>query len=134
MASPGSPSDLGVVMGVHVDDAGCQHETVGLDRLPRALGHIAHPDNALAADGDIGLDQWIADAVGNHGAANYEIMHGPSRSFLKLRPPDALTRAARPAQGVFGTVTPIMQSRVTRSARRSRSQPSVPSGRSGTTM
>ena len=77
------PGDLGVVVGVHVNDAGREQEAVGIHRLPRAIGHVADFDDALIADGDIGLDQWVADAVSDHGAANHEIMHGPSRSFSR---------------------------------------------------
>ena len=68
-------------MGVHVDDAGREHEAVGVHRLPRAFGHVADLGNALAADGNIGADQRITHTVGDHGAANYEIMHGPCRSL-----------------------------------------------------
>ena len=70
-------------MGVDVDDAGREHEAVGVDRLPRTLGHVADFDDALAANGDVGLDQRVANAVGDHGAANHQIMHGPTQSFSR---------------------------------------------------
>ena len=68
-------------MGMHVDDAGREHEAVGVHRLPRAFRHVADLGDVLPFDGNIGADQRISHTVGDHGAANHEIMHSPIRSL-----------------------------------------------------
>ena len=62
-------------MRVHVDDTRSQHEAGGVDRLPRALRHIADFGDTPAADRDIGAHERIAHAVRHHRASDYQIMH-----------------------------------------------------------
>ena len=55
-------------MGMDVDDAGCENQAVGIDRLSRRAGYAAHFGNAPVLDSDVGGPQRSAGAVGNHGA------------------------------------------------------------------
>jgi hypothetical protein len=72
------PGDLGVEVGVAVDDAGHQRQAVGLDDAPGTLRvadarRDAH-DPSLG-DGDVGPSGRRAAAVEQLGAADQEVDH-----------------------------------------------------------
>ena len=76
---PALPGELRVVVGMHVDDARCQHEAVRLHRLPCALRHIADLGDTLATDGDISTHERVAQAVRDRRPSNCEIMYNLNR-------------------------------------------------------
>ena len=62
-------------MRVHVDDAGREHEAVGIDRLGALVRDGADPDDAAVLDGKVGAPGFVAEAVDDGGTADDEIDH-----------------------------------------------------------
>ncbi|HSB25822.1 MAG TPA: hypothetical protein VLE94_22200 [Burkholderiaceae bacterium] len=71
------PRELGVVVGVAVDDAGHQREAVGVDDL-RGVGGQRGRDGADApgAHGEVGADRVGTAAVVDGGVADQQVVHG----------------------------------------------------------
>jgi len=58
---------------VDVDDAGRQHEAVGIDRLRAPVLDLADRLDAAVLDREIGTARFMAQAVDDGGTANDEI-------------------------------------------------------------
>ena len=71
----GVPGDLRVVVRVHVDDAGREHEPVGVDRLGALVLDLADAGDAAVLDREVGALGLVAQAVDDGGAADDEIDH-----------------------------------------------------------
>ena len=105
-------------MGVHIDDAGGEHQPVAGDALLGAAVQFSDFENAAIFDRYIRRPERRARAVGNFCAFDDKIIHGNSR---------------RSVQGASTIFTPIIESRVTSLASSSRLMPSVLAGRLGST-
>ena len=63
-------------MGVVVDDARREGESVGVDRLPSGAHVAAHCGDASARDGQAAVPGRIAEAVDEERVADHEVVHG----------------------------------------------------------
>src|SRR2546430_17659462 len=86
----GVEGELGVVVGVHVDDARHDDETVGVDRLARA-GEPADVGDQTERDADVGDAAGQARAVHHPAALDDRVEHGAPSSVhpMYLRSPYA---------------------------------------------
>ena len=75
------PHRLAVVMGVHVDPAGRDHEARGVDLALAGALLAADRGDAAACDRDVAGERRFAGAVDDGAAANDDVVHG-SRSWL----------------------------------------------------
>ncbi len=75
------PQDLGVVVRVDVEEAGCEHEAVEVDHLGPGVGDevagSADGRDAVAAHGDVGVADRRAGPVDECGSAEQEIHRHP---------------------------------------------------------
>ncbi len=62
-------------MGVHVDDAGREHEPIGVDRLGALVLDLADSGDAAVLDREIGAPGLVAQPVDESGAADDEVDH-----------------------------------------------------------
>jgi hypothetical protein len=70
------PGDLGVEVGVAVDDAGHQREAGGVDRSRRIDGQaLCHGDDPAAVDRDVASERRTAAAVDDERVAKDEVDH-----------------------------------------------------------
>ena len=84
------PHRLAVVMGVHVDPAGRDHEAGGVDVAPGRALLAADRRDAAARDRHVAGESRLAGAIDDGAAANDDVVHG-SRSWL--RPGNDASRA-----------------------------------------
>ena len=68
------PADLGVQVGVQVDEAGGDRMAAGVDFFDALGGYVAHGNDGVAVDGDIRGERFGAGAVHDGAVADYEIM------------------------------------------------------------
>ncbi len=108
---PAVPHELGVVVGVEVDEPGAGHQAGGVDRLEGGLVDLADGDDAAVADPD-GADRGRgAGAVddGRRGDQEIERGHGrrPYAAFVGRggwpRPPADLSGGGRPGPASPGS-------------------------------
>ena len=78
----GIPGDLRVVVRVHVDDAGREHQPVGVDGLVALVADRTDGDDPAVLDRDVGALGIVAQAVDDGGAADDEIDHQSLRPFF----------------------------------------------------
>jgi hypothetical protein len=80
--------DLGVVVGVDVDETGRHERAVGLEDAPRARARAtADLDDSISVDPDVAGPRRRAAAIDDPAAANQEIDHQvPSRAGLASPP------------------------------------------------
>jgi hypothetical protein len=70
-------------VGVDVDEAGCDHRTVRIERLRRRAGHLADGGDLAVAHAHVAPPRRCAGAVDHGSAADEEIVllaHGVLRS------------------------------------------------------
>ena len=73
------PGDLGVVVGVGVDDAGRHDQALGIDHPVRGLvPDPADGDHPAVGDGDVGMSPRHAGAVDDEPSTDDEVVHGCS--------------------------------------------------------
>ena len=73
------PADLPVVVGVDVDEAGCQQIAVGVHHPACLAGSGTGPGNGgdtVAVDDDVALESRRPGAVHDGGVADDQIVHG----------------------------------------------------------
>src|ERR1700754_2486836 len=68
-----APGDLTVVMGMNIDEARCYQFAAGVDLLRALGGDLADLGDAAIRDGDIRLEQFTAQSVGDVAAADHEV-------------------------------------------------------------
>ena len=105
------PQELGVVVRVDVDEAGCHDQAVGVERAAGGLVDRAIPPDrhdATVPHTDIGAEPGRAGAVDDGPPADQHVQHGyVSSRPVGARPRRCLLRRTRPGQpGPFGTVLP----------------------------
>ena len=71
----GIPEELGVVVGVDVDEAGSDHEATGVDGATGALVDLAHGDDAAVAHADVGHPPWRSRPVDQRAALDENVEH-----------------------------------------------------------
>ncbi len=104
---PGVPEQLGVVVGVGIDETGAHDHPLGVDGLGCVLGDVTDLDDAAVAHSDIGSTAGSSRAVDHRSTTNDEIQHdvnsenltdrqitgcgrsGPTRLDQTQRPPAA---------------------------------------------
>ena len=74
------PQQLGVVVGVRVDETRRDDQPRGVDHPTRGLVDVAHRDDTVAADPDIGDATGRARAVDDGSALDQLVQHGPHDS------------------------------------------------------
>mgnify|MGYP003694434243 CR=1 FL=1 len=80
------PHHLRVVVGMDVDEAGRDHEPVGVDRLCGGAFRLAERGDAAAPDPDVATHAWPSRAV-DHGAApddEIEVHRSGAREAVEL--------------------------------------------------
>ena len=73
------PCDLGIEVGVTVDDAWCECEAFGIDTFPahpKARAHIRH---AVMVDSDIGVARRPTGSIEDQRVLYNEVVHGEIR-------------------------------------------------------
>ena len=76
--APGVPEDLGVVVGVGVDESGTDHEPVRVDGLGGGLlegARLGHGDDPAAGDSDVGGAGGRAGTVDQRAIDNQRVEH-----------------------------------------------------------
>ena len=68
------PADLGIEMGVQIDEAGRDGMAGGVDLLLAGLRHCADRGDRIAVNGDVNFLGRIARAVHDEAVADYQIM------------------------------------------------------------
>src|SRR5204862_4697454 len=68
-----APGDLAVIMGVYVDETGRDQFALGVDLFLAFAQNLADFGDAAARDGDVGLVEVAALAVGNVAAADHDV-------------------------------------------------------------
>jgi len=81
------PGDLGVVVGVDVDDAGHQGEAAGIDHFGGAAADLADRGDPRIAYRNVGATRVMPKPVDNRGATDQQIVHSS--------PPSAMSGARR---------------------------------------
>jgi hypothetical protein len=72
----GIPEHLGVEVGVHVDEAGCQHEPTEVDvAVAHAAGNIANRDDAAVAHLHVGSATRPARPVDDRCTPQDDVFH-----------------------------------------------------------
>ena len=69
------PGDLRVVVGVQIDDSGCECEAAGVDLALRLFADRTDGTDASVADRDIGPDRVVAETVDDGRTADDELIH-----------------------------------------------------------
>jgi hypothetical protein len=87
------PGQLGVEVGVHVDEARGHEAAVGGDLAPAPPGHLAHRDDGAVGDPDVGRARGPAEPVGEPAAADHEV----ERHDRRLGPAPVLDPGRGPA-------------------------------------
>ena len=82
----GIPEELGVVMGVRIDESGAEDEPFPVGRLPARLVDVADGHDPIAAHTDGALNRRRSGAVDDRHSANHLVQHvwepPPRRSEL----------------------------------------------------
>ena len=81
----GIPGDLRVEVGVSVDEAGRDDQTVGIELFLALLGDASNRGDAVAGDADVGLIAGSAGAVDDGSAANHEVVGHGVVAFVCVR-------------------------------------------------
>ena len=69
------PRDLGVVVGVQVDDARRESQSLGVDLAFPGLADVSDGADAPVAHCDVGPDRFVAETVDDGGSADDEVVH-----------------------------------------------------------
>ena len=69
------PANLGVEVGVQVDEAGGDGHALGVDLPPPLALDLAHLGDAAAFDGDIARHRLRAGAIDKLSPANHDVVH-----------------------------------------------------------
>jgi hypothetical protein len=69
------PEELGVEVGVDVDEAGRDQAVTGVHLAPAPLGHLAHRGDPVAVDGHVGRPRRGPGAVGDLAPADHDVVH-----------------------------------------------------------
>src|SRR5437867_711728 len=68
------PGDLGIVMGVVVDDSGSDHQAVRIQHLARVSVHFSDLGDTTAADGDVAVKAGQAGPVNNLSVLDNQVV------------------------------------------------------------
>ena len=79
-----APDRLSVIMRVHIDKAGGDDATFGVDFFTTGCQILTDRGNTTVADGKIGVDQFAAGAIGNDAAPDDQIIFA---HIVARRPP-----------------------------------------------
>jgi hypothetical protein len=88
----GVPEQLSIEVSMRIDEAGSHDPTLGVDRTPSGtLGtQIAHLDDAIALDRNVGHPRRPAGSIDNGSASDQEIVHRisilPAATCILTRP------------------------------------------------
>ena len=104
------PGDLTVEVGVDVDEAGCDQETVGVDFLTAQVVDLADGSDDTVVNRDIRLARGRARAVHDQSVANHEIVHVCSLCLIHAvsRGARACTSAGCPQYARFLAIRPFV--------------------------
>ena len=69
------PGHLAVVVGVDVDEAGGDHQAVGVDLVPDRTGDPSHLGDRAAGDGDVGRPGGRPGAVDHGAPTDHDVVH-----------------------------------------------------------
>ena len=73
------PCDLGIEVGVTVNNAWRECEAFGIDTFPAHSKVRAHIRHAVMVDGDIGVARWPTSSIEDQCVFYNEVMHGEIR-------------------------------------------------------
>ena len=62
-------------MGAQINDTGRQYQALGVDRLRCVVINATEIGDPAVLDRQIGLDQWVAETVGDTGIPENEVIH-----------------------------------------------------------
>jgi hypothetical protein len=80
----GIPEDLGIVVGVDVDESGRDDQSRGVEGL-RAFETLADRDDPVSVDRNVGPPRRLTGPVHDSSTADDEFCHGPSLHIMSLR-------------------------------------------------
>jgi hypothetical protein len=80
------PGDLGVIVGVYVDDAGYHGEAARVDHLGGLAAHLADRGDPRITDRNVGAVRVAPEPVDNRGTTDQQIVHpGPPPAMSGAR-------------------------------------------------